>query len=251
MNDVPGPLDLLGLPLHPVSRRRAARAIVAAVEGHGGGDPFTHVALNANKVLACAENQALADVVRRADLCTADGVGAILLARRLGHPFPERVTGIDLMNDLCAEAAPRGWPVFLLGGEPGVAEVATETLERKHPGLVVAGSEHGFFAPGTEPAVAQRIAATGARLLFVALPTPRKEIFVAEHGAAAGVAFAMGVGGAFDVLAGRLRRAPGPVQRIGLEWVWRWAQEPRRLAERYGHGGARFLKVLVLGRQSA
>ncbi len=248
MSDVPAPVDVLGVPLHPVSRAGSVAAIVAAVAAYDGV-PFTHVAINANKLLACADDPGLADSVRDADLCTADGVGAILMARRLGHAVPERVTGIDLMDDLVAEAALRGWPVFLLGAEPGVAQAAADRLVALHPGLIVAGVEHGFFPAGSEPEVADRIAASGARLLFVALPTPRKERFVDVFAKRSGVAFAMGVGGAFDVLAGRLARAPGPVQRVGLEWAWRWAQEPRRLASRYGLGGVRFLKALVLGRQ--
>jgi len=162
------------------------------------------------------------------------------MSRRLGYRLPERVTGIDLMDRLCARAAAEGWPVALLGGREGVASAASTSLRRRYRGLRVAFCAHGYFAPSAAPDMAEAIAASGARLLFVGMNTPRKEDFVALQGARTGVDFAMGVGGAFDVFGGRIRRAPKLVQELGLEWAWRWAQEPKRLASRYGWDGARF-----------
>ena len=243
------PLDLLGVPVHPVTLADAVDAVVRAVEDWSDGEPFRHVAVNANKLLACRADDQLARAVAEADLATADGVGALLMARRLGLRLPERVTGIDLFLELLGPAAARGWPIYLLGAAPGVADAAATALQARHPDLVIAGARDGYFPAGSEDAVAQAVADSGARLLFVALPTPRKELFVQRH--AHGVAFAMGVGGAFDVLCGRIPRAPRAVQQVGMEWAWRWAREPRRLAGRYGLGGVAFLRALVLGREAA
>lgn len=244
---LPPPRDLIGLPVHPVTLHQATLFLERRLLA--GGPPMRHVALNAAKVVACRDDSELTEAVRRAELVTADGVGVLALAKRLGQPLPERVTGIDLMEALCARAAVRGWPVYFLGAEPGVAALAAAVLSLRMPGLQIAGTADGFFAPGTEDAVAAEVAASGARLLFVGLPTPRKEFFVDRHAHAHGIPFAMGVGGAFDVLAQRVRRAPLWVQGAGFEWLWRWAQEPRRLFPRYGVDGSRFLLHLLRARR--
>jgi len=150
------------------------------------------------------------------------------------------VTGIDLMERLCARAAVEGWGVAFLGAREGVASAAAMALRRRYRSLRVTYCHHGYFKPSDDAQIATEIAGSGARLLFVGLDTPRKENFVLRHGAASGVDFAMGVGGAFDVLGGRIRRAPRVLQELGLEWAWRWSQEPQRLAHRYGFDGARF-----------
>ena len=244
----PRPLDLLGLPVHPVSMQQAVMLVEQAIESGAcgrGAPPFRHLALNAAKVVSAADDPRLARVVRAADIVTADGVGVLLLARRLGLRLPERVTGIDLMDALSARAAMAGWPVFLLGGRPGVPEGAATALRRRYRDLRIVGTEHGYFAEDAIASVADRVAASGARLLFVGMNTPAKEYFGDRWGERAGVDFVMGVGGAFDVLCGQRRRAPLWVQGLGLEWAWRWAQEPVRLAPRYGRDGLRFVFRLL------
>jgi len=239
----PSTVDVLGLPVHSVTMNQAVLEIERFVGQRGGlerGRPFVHVALNGPKWVAARDDSDLAESVRAADLVTADGVGVLAMARRLGHRLPERVTGIDLMERLCARAAAEGWGVALLGGRPGTAEAAATALRRRYRTLRVSYCHHGYFSPREDTLIASDVAASGARLLFVGLNTPRKEDFVLREGARSGVDFAMGVGGAFDVLSGRIRRAPKVLQDVGLEWAWRWAQEPRRLAPRYGWDGARF-----------
>lgn len=246
--NLPAPVRLLGLPVHPVTPHQAVLVVERAVAAGQRSRAMRHVALNAAKVVACADDPTLRAAVERAELVTADGVGVLLLARRLGVHLPGRVTGIDLMDALCARAALRRWPVFLLGARPGVAEVAAGTLQERYPHLPVAGCHHGYFAEDEATRIAERVRASGARLLFVGMNTPRKERFVEEQADRAGVDFAMGVGGALDVLAHRVRRAPLLVQGAGLEWAWRWAQEPRRLFPRYGIDGVRFLTRVAAGR---
>jgi N-acetylglucosaminyldiphosphoundecaprenol N-acetyl-beta-D-mannosaminyltransferase len=242
-------VDILGFPVHPVTESEAVSRVFASLDS--GRGPFRHVALNAAKIVAARRDLELARCIRSADLVTADGAGVLALARRLGRPLPERVTGIDLMNRLCSEAARRGRSVYLLGAAPGVAVSAAAALEARLPGLVVAGVRAGDWSPHEEEAVVSEVRAAGPDLLFVALGTPRKEQFCDRWGAACGAGFLMGVGGAFDVVAGRVRRAPVPLQRAGLEWAWRWAQEPVRLAPRYGLDGARFLGLLLRGERAA
>ncbi len=245
MSELPDPITLLGLPVHPVTLHQAALVVERSILAGQRTTALRHVALNAAKVVACGDDPALLAAVRSAGLVTADGVGVLLLARRLGAPLPARVTGIDLMDALCARAAIRGWPVFLLGSEEGVAAQAAAALQRRYPALAVAGTHHGYLPASDDAEIAAHIARSGARLLFVGMNTPRKEQFVHRHADAAGVDFAMGVGGAFDVLAERVRRAPLWLQGAGFEWAWRWAQEPRRLFPRYGIDGTRFLVRLV------
>jgi N-acetylglucosaminyldiphosphoundecaprenol N-acetyl-beta-D-mannosaminyltransferase len=239
---LPAPVLVAGLPVHPVTAAEAVAAVVGAVSVHAApAPPFRHVALNAAKVLEAETDRELRGIVRRADLVTADGAGVLLLARRQGVSLPGRVTGIDLMVALCGEAASRDWPVFLLGGREGVAAEAASALREALPGLRVVGARHGYFRPERAHDVAREVAEAGARLLFVGMSTPAKERFVDRWAAEAGVAFAMGVGGSFDVIGGRKRRAPAAMRALGLEWAFRWAQEPRRLFPRYGVGGVRFL----------
>lgn len=243
MVSIPAPVDILGLSVHPVTMNQAvvlAERFVAERQASRRGRPFIHVALNGPKWIAARDNPGLREHIAAADLVTADGVGILAMARRIGAGLPERVTGIDLMDALCARAAVQGWPIALVGGENGVALAASTALRRRYRELQTVFCHHGFFDPQESPEIADAVASSGAKLLFVGMNTPRKEDFALRWGAHAGVELAMGVGGAFDVLAGRLRRAPGSLQGLGLEWAWRWAQEPRRLARRYGWDGARF-----------
>jgi N-acetylglucosaminyldiphosphoundecaprenol N-acetyl-beta-D-mannosaminyltransferase len=159
---------------------------------------------------------------------TADGVGVILAARILGVPLTERVAGIDLALALAAEVARSGGRLFLFGGAPGVAEAAAAELQRRHPALRVTGTQHGYLGADDEPRVIERIREARPDVLFVALGAPRQERWIRRWRAELPVAIAIGVGGSLDVFAGRVARAPGWMQRAGLEWLYRALREPRR-----------------------
>jgi N-acetylglucosaminyldiphosphoundecaprenol N-acetyl-beta-D-mannosaminyltransferase len=146
------------------------------------------------------------------------------------------VAGIDLVDDCCRLAARRGIPVFLLGAGPGVAPAAAAARVERHPGLRVAGTLTPPYAPATpdeDNEMARQIRAAGRCVLFVAFGAPRQDRFIAAQLAHLDIPVAMGVGGTFDILAGAIPRAPEWMQQMGLEWVWRLAQEPRRLWRRY------------------
>ncbi|KNH10001.1 N-acetylmannosaminyltransferase [Candidatus Burkholderia brachyanthoides] len=191
-----------------------------------------HVVVNVAKVVHMQADVSLADSVRECDLVSIDGMGVVWAARLLGHNVSERVTGIDLFGRLIALAAARGLPVFLLGGTPDVAHASAANLSARFPGLTIAGYHHGYFWDNEEPVVEQ-VRRSGARLLFVAISSPKKEQFISRWREALGVDFAMGVGGTFDIIVGKVRRAPRWMQASGLEWLYRVIQEPRRMWRRY------------------
>ncbi|MDE1179734.1 WecB/TagA/CpsF family glycosyltransferase [Paraburkholderia sp.] len=161
-----------------------------------------------------------------------DGMGVVWGARLLGHAVPERVAGVDLFDRLLADAAEKGFPVFLLGATEQVVANTVARCSSLHPGLQVAGYHHGYFW-ADERAIVDKIRLSGARLLFVAITSPKKENFINRWKADLGVDFVMGVGGTFDVIAGKVKRAPVWMQKCGMEWLFRVVQEPRRMWKRY------------------
>ncbi|MCA9729966.1 MAG: WecB/TagA/CpsF family glycosyltransferase, partial [Candidatus Eisenbacteria bacterium] len=161
--------------------------------------------------------------------------------RWLGYPIPERVTGIDLMTEVLRLAERRGFRVFTLGAHPTVVEDAVEVLRELHPRLNLVGAVDGYYRPEEEASIVRMIEDACPDILLVALGTPRKELFLAAHQQQLGVPFCMGIGGSLDVVAGRVRRAPPTMQRLGLEWLFRLVQEPRRLWRRYVTSNTRFL----------
>ncbi len=221
-------MEHLGLAIHPWTLRETAARVEACLDA---GTLVRHGSINVAKVVRARRDPALRRHLRSCEVLTADGAGVVWGARALGTPLPERVAGIDLFAALVALAARRGEPVFLYGARPRILERACAALCRMHPGLILGGRLDGYG--GDDRAALEAVAASGATMLFVALDTPRKERVVHAADRASCLRFAMGVGGALDVIAGRRRRAPVALQRTGLEWAFRMAQEPRRLGPRY------------------
>jgi len=217
--------EILGAGVDALTLEEAAGRVAGLVERGGSHRVIT---LNPELLYRAQFDRRLMEMIRRADLVTADGVGIVWAARLAGRPVPERVTGIDLMLRLAGRAAGAGWRVFLLGAAPGVAEKAGRELCRLFPGLVVAGTHHGYFLEKDSPEVAKAVRRARADLLFVGMGAPRQELWLEEHLPATGAAVGMGVGGSLDVLAGVARRAPEWVQRLGAEWLYRLVKEPSR-----------------------
>lgn len=238
----PAPVEVLGLPVHPVSLDEAADILAGWLEEAPEPSRTRHViTLNPEMVMRARADPAFASVIGGADLVVPDGVGVVWAARILGHAMKGRVPGIELAERALATCARRRLPVFLLGGAPpgphgpGAAEAAAERLRQRSDmaGLVVAGTHHGYFAWGSdeEERLLQRIEAARPALLLVGMGAPRQEHFIARHRDRLGrsVRVAIGVGGSLDVWAGRTRRAPALVRHLALEWLYRVATEPRRL----------------------
>lgn len=216
----------------------------AAIESHHF---VQHMAINVAKLVAMRDDARLRESVARCELVTADGQGVVWASRMLHDALPERVTGIDLMQRLLARAAQRGYRVYVLGARREILERAVKRIRSDYPELELAGYRDGYYEDSEEPEVAQAIKAANPDILFVAMNSPRKELFLARYRDHLQVPFVMGVGGAIDVVAGLRRRAPVWVQRMGLEWLFRMVQEPRRLGPRYLSTNARFL--LLVGRE--
>ena len=170
----------------------------------------------------------------------ADGSGVLSGARLLGLPIRHNLNGTDLGPKLCARAAQEGRTVFLLGGKPGVAELAATQLLIRCPGLQIVGIQHGFFSAEEEAAVIAQINTARPDLLFVALGVPRQELWITRHWAELDVGTALAVGALFDFLAERFKRAPVWMRQVGLEWIFRLMQEPGRLWKRYLLGNLAF-----------
>lgn len=191
------------------------------------------------------DDERLQRFVDRAAWVVADGQPLVWAAPMFGGHLPERVTGVDLVEALAERAVREGLKLYFLGAEREVLEQAVEGLRQRHPGLRVAGLADGYFTEAEAPERARAIAESGAHILVVGMGVPRQERFIEEQWERLGVNLAMGVGGSFDVLAGLRRRAPRWVQRLGLEWFYRLAQEPRRLFRRYLVTNTRFLYLLA------
>jgi N-acetylglucosaminyldiphosphoundecaprenol N-acetyl-beta-D-mannosaminyltransferase len=241
---------LLGCPIDVVTLDDAVERVDGRIAQR---TPYQHMSINAAKLVRMQRERELRTAVESCELITADGQAIVWASRLLGAPLPERVAGIDLMHALLALAGAKGYRVFLLGARPAVVEKAAQRIRADYPGLRLVGAHHGYFGADGEAAVVDEIAAARADILFVALETPVKELFVARHGPRIGVPFVMGVGGSFDILAGERRRAPRWLQRLGLEWSYRLAQDPRRLFRRYLVGNSRFVWLVLrarIGRRS-
>lgn len=229
----PDTVELAGVGVH-----RAGRRAVAAILERFFADGARHqiVTVNADFIRIARRDVEFRQVLNRADLAVADGMPLVWLSRLRGTPLPERVTGIDLIDDCCRIAARRGVGVFLLGAAPGVAEAAGRELATRHAGLQVTGTYAPPFGPHAveeEARMVEAIRSAGRCVLFVAFGAPRQDLFIARHLTELDAVVAMGVGCAFDILSGAVRRAPRWMQRSGLEWVWRIAMEPGRLWRRY------------------
>jgi N-acetylglucosaminyldiphosphoundecaprenol N-acetyl-beta-D-mannosaminyltransferase len=212
---------------------------------HGSQRAHILLTANASHLVAMQDDPALRKAARAADLVTPDGMSLVWAGRLLGGAIPERVAGIDLLEELLRRAPAQGLRVFLLGAKPAVMERFVAWCRETFPGLEIAGWRDGYFTPEQQGEVVRQIAESRADMLFLGMPSPFKDIWCERHRDEFGVKLIMGVGGAFDVLAGMVPRAPRWMQAAGLEWAWRLWLEPRRLWKRYLVGNSRFLWLMA------
>jgi N-acetylglucosaminyldiphosphoundecaprenol N-acetyl-beta-D-mannosaminyltransferase len=216
-------VEVLGIKIDDYSMQETVMHIQEAVEKK---EHTWVVTANPELIFAAGADARLKQLINRAQLVTPDGVGVVWAANRLGHPVPERVTGIDLIEALFPVAAEKKWRVSLLGSKPVVAELAAQRVSEKYPG-VIWQTQHGYFQTEDQPQILEKIYKFKPDLLLVGLGAPRQEFWIASHLDLANVS--VGVGGSFDALAGLNKRAPQWIREIHLEWLYRLFKQPQRL----------------------
>jgi N-acetylglucosaminyldiphosphoundecaprenol N-acetyl-beta-D-mannosaminyltransferase len=194
---------------------------------------FQHGDVNVAKLVSFRSNPELLTSTAASDIICADGIGIVWGCRLLGLPIRERVTGIDLMGRMLELSAKQGFRCYFLGARDDVLNKALSSIRRLYPSLDIAGASHGYFAPEEEPDIVAAIGSSRADCLFVGMSSPKKELFLSRYRDELNVPVQLGVGGAFDVYAGYVHRAPRWIQCCGLEWLFRLGQEPGRLWRRY------------------
>lgn len=232
----PRQVNVLGLPIDRVGYAETLTCMAqwVAERRTTGAQTRQICTVNPEFVMDAQRDAAFRHTLLEADLRVADGVGIAWAARLLGAPVPERVTGSDGTDRIAGEAARLGWRLYLLGAAPGVAEATAAILAARHPGLIVAGCYAGRPDAADWPAIAQKLCAAAPDVLLVAYGHPRQDFWIGVHRAELPCAVAIGVGGAFDYIAGVAPRAPRWMCRAGLEWLYRLAAQPwrwRRMAK--------------------
>tara|TARA_B100000427_G_C15372421_1_gene534945 strand:+ start:36 stop:779 length:744 start_codon:yes stop_codon:yes gene_type:complete len=201
-----------------------------------------HTVVNAGKIVLMQVNEELNNSVLEADIINADGQAVVWAANLLGYNLPERVSGIDLMERLVELSFKRDYKCFFFGATKEIVSKVVDHYENKYSNDIVAGYRDGYFDKSDEKEIVSNISNSGANILFVAMSSPKKEIFLnAYKQQLKSINFIMGVGGSFDVIAGKVKRAPIWMQRIGLEWFYRVVQEPKRMWRRYLVGNSKFI----------
>ena len=205
-----------------------------------------HTVVNAGKVVLMQTDKELEKSVVEADVINADGQAIVWAANLLGHNLPERVSGIDLMEELVKRSFEKRYKCFFFGATEEVVTKLVNLYKMQYSEDIVAGFRNGYFEKKDEKKIALQIAESGANILFVAITSPKKEIFLNTYKKQLqNVNFIMGVGGSFDVIVGKVKRAPLWIQNIGLEWFYRFLQEPKRMWKRYLVGNTKFIYLVL------
>jgi len=239
-------VDFLGIPIDALTMKETIQMIDDAIANQ---QRINHVVVNAGKVVSMQTDAQLFESVVSCDLINADGQAVVWASRFLGGYLPERVAGADLMQELVKLAAEKHYRCFFLGAKEEIVKKVVDIYTEKYGSSIIAGYRNGYFKKEEEAIVAEQIADSGAQMLFVAITSPKKENFMYTHREIlAGVNFTMGVGGTFDVVSGITKRAPKWMQNIGMEWFYRFAQEPRRMWKRYLVGNSKFIMLILKAR---
>lgn len=219
-------MKILGVNVHPLTMEQS----VAYLEDRlVEGEKAFVVTANAEIIMMCQHDAKYNRIVEEmADLVLPDGAGAVWAGRHLGYTVPERVAGFDLYLRLMELSSKKGYKAFFFGSSPGVAEAAKAKCEAMYPGAQVVGLRNGYFTQEDVPQIIEEINASGAEMLFCALGAPKQEYWIAEHLEQLKPKIIMGIGGSFDVLAGKMERAPKWMQDASLEWLFRLYKQPSR-----------------------
>lgn len=223
-------IDIMGCQIDNLSMEETLQTIEGFIQS---GKPHQHVVVNVDKIVKANKNPELRCIINKCALINVDGMPVVWASYLLGKPLKERVTGVDLFEALMQRAAEKAWRIYFLGATEEVVATVKRVYEHKYPEILIVGYRNGYWTTAEEPIVVEQIKAVQADLLFVAISSPKKEHFLSHYQAEMKIPFAMGVGGTFDVMAGKVKRAPLWMQKSGFEWFYRFLQEPRRMFKRY------------------
>ena len=227
-------VNILGLELDRLNMTEVMSKIDRFVQED---EPRQVVTVNLQFMSLARKNEAFQAIVNRADMVVADGMPLVWVSKMKGAPIASRVTGHDILQECAELASNKGYSIFLLGGAPGRAQESAQSLSERYPGLRVYGTHHGTFSDmgvaERQDELTRQIREFDPDILLVGLGCPKQEYWIHNYMDEVGVPVCVGVGGVFDVLTGRLHRAPGWMQRCGIEWIYRLKQEPGRLWKRY------------------
>ncbi len=221
-------VTILGMRVDCVSPDEALAIIDRFVQER---TPRHIVTADASMVVIARQDPEFRAIAEKADLVTPDGWGLLWASRLFRTPIPDKVSGVDLSEQLCEQSPNKGYRLFFFGAGPGVAEEAAVKMRRRYPGANIVGVRDGYFTEQQEPEIAAQIKAAAPDILLVALGIPKQEKWIDRHKAALGVPVLMGVGGTFDVFSGRVKRAPPWMQNTGFEWMFRLIQNPRKFGK--------------------
>ena len=223
-------IDFLGIPLDIFTLEHTLNKIDQSISQK---KQLKHVVVNVAKLVYARQNSFLKSSILKSDIVNIDGFGIIFGLRLFGYHGIGRVTGIDLFFRLISLASKKGYPIFLLGAKDEVLDLTKKNLLKNYPNLNISGSNNGYFTKNEEESIVQKINKSKAKILFVAISSPKKELFLEKWKSHLNANLLMGVGGTFDIVSGKKNRAPLWMQNIGLEWFYRMMQEPRRMTKRY------------------
>lgn len=220
------PVKILGVPVHPLTMNESVAVLEEKLQKK---EQAFVVTANAEIIMMCQQDKEYNNIVsEQADLVLPDGAGAVWAGRYLGNEVPERVAGFDLYNQLLKLSADKGYKVYFFGGAPGVAEAAKNKAEELYPGVQIVGCRNGYFTEAEEEAIIKEINDAAPDMLFVALGAPKQEKWLVKYHNQLKPRVLMGIGGSFDVLAGKMERAPKWMQEASLEWAFRLYKQPSR-----------------------
>ena len=235
-------LKILNTNIHNLSMDETISIVEETIEKN---QQIHHVVVNAGKIVQMQKDKQLRESVNNSDIINADGQAVIWASKILNKPLKERVAGIDLMQNLVELAYKKNHKIFLFGAKDEVVKKVVSIYTEKYGKEIIAGFRNGYYIKKEEIEIARQIASSGANMLFVAITSPKKENFLYNYKKELNnVNFIMGVGGSFDVIAGVTKRAPLWMQNIGMEWFYRFLQEPKRMWKRYLVGNSKFIYLV-------
>ena len=235
-------IQILGITIDPLTMKETVDAVEQYVlKKH----PLHLMGVNADKINQCHEDEKIKKIVNESGIINADGASVVLASRFLGSPVPERVAGIDLMQNLLELSNKKGYSVYFFGAKEEILQDMLKAFKQRYPDLDVVGYRNGYFSPEDEEKIQEDIKDKKPDFVFVGITSPKKEYIIQSFMDNGINAVFMGVGGSFDVLSGHIKRAPLWMQKLNLEWLFRVANEPKRLFKRYFVGNVTFVKRVL------